>query len=321
MKKRQPERPMSRPIRAEAAAWIARLHSDARASQDERAFKEWLVARPEHAAAFESLTGVWNSVGEIRREPNVESRITGFALPRRAVLAGLGAMAVTGTGVFVWREAYAGVYETGIGEQRHVALEDGTEVFLDADSRIRVRYDRKHRTIELQRGRANFRVAPDSARAFIVHAAERQIIAEASTFDVRREGEQVTVVLTRGHAAVAEANGAAPASLAAGQRLVATPVHVEIDEPSLPRLTAWQSGQAVFENDTLQDAAREMNRYSTVALSVPDPAAARLRLSGVYRVGDNVTFARSVATLLPVKLVQADGRIRLIADPNRRPSR
>jgi transmembrane sensor len=317
VKRGQLQRPVSRATRAEAAAWIARLHSDARTSQDERALKGWLAARPEHAAAFESLTAVWDSVGEVRREPNVKPRITGFTLPRRAVLAGLGAMAFTSTGIFVWREAYAGVYETGIGEQKHVALEDGTEVFLDADSRIRVRYYRKLRTVELQRGRANFRVAPDSARPFIVHAAERQIVAEPSTFDVRREGEQVTVVLTRGHAAVAEANGAAPASLTAGERLVATPVHVEIDKPSLPRLIAWQSGQAVFENDTLEDAAREMNRYSTVALSVSDPAAARLRLSGVYRVGDNETFARSVSALLPVKIVAADGRIRLIADPHR----
>jgi transmembrane sensor len=309
---------VSRATRAEAAAWLARLHSDTKTSQDRRAFKEWLVARPEHATAFESLTAVWKSAGEIPRERKAEARISGFTAPRRAVLASLGAMTVAGTALLVWREAYAGVYETGVGEQKHVALEDGTQVFLDADSRIRVRYSRNRRSVELQRGRANFRVAPDSARPFIVHAAEREIMAEQSTFDVRREGEQVTVVLTRGHADVAAA-GVAPSSLTAGERLVATPVHVEIDEPSLPRLIAWQSGQAVFENDTLEDAAREMNRYSTVALSVPDPAAARLRLSGVYRIGDNETFARSVAALLPVKIVKADGRIRLIADPNRRP--
>lgn len=152
-------------------------------------------------------------------------------------------------------------------------------------------------------------------------SAGKEIAAGESSFDVRREGDQVTVVLSRGQASVATADSAAPQTLSAGERLIATPAGLKVDEPQMPKLVAWQSGQAIFENDTLEEAVREMNRYSTVAVSVPDPGAAALRLSGAYRVGDNETFAKSIAVLLPVKIVKVDGRIQLVADSNRWPKR
>jgi transmembrane sensor len=312
---------VSRAIQAEAAAWIARLHSDMRTSEDERGFKDWLIVRPENAVAYQLLSATWDSVGDMSRARTKVPRENSL-MQRRALLASIGTLAVAGVGLLTWRASFAGVYETGIGEQRHVALNDGTEIFLDADTRIRVRFDHRQRVIELQRGRANFRIATDSARPFVVQAATRQIAANQSTFDVRRDGDQVTVVLTRGQASVAIAAESATAlSLTAGQRLVTTAAEVKVDEPNLPRLVAWQSGQAIFENDTLEEAVREMNRYSTVVMSVSDASAAELHLSGVYRVGDNETFARSVAVLLPVKVIEADGRIRLVADPRRWPKR
>ena len=37
----------------EAAIWLARLRADDRSTEDERAFRAWLMADPRHAAAFE----------------------------------------------------------------------------------------------------------------------------------------------------------------------------------------------------------------------------------------------------------------------------
>jgi transmembrane sensor len=59
-----------------------------------------------------------------------------------------------------------------------------------------------------------------------------------------------------------------------------------------------------------------MNRYSNVKLSIADPEAADLRLSGIYIVGDNLTFANSVARLLPIRFVQDRERIEIyLANP------
>jgi transmembrane sensor len=238
------------------------------------------------------------------------------------VLAGVGALTAAGAGLAVWDVAYAGVYETDVGEQKHVTLSDGTQVFLDTDTRIRERYTSSVRDVELDRGRADFRVKPDPHRPFVVEAAGHRIVADRTTLDVRRDGSRVSVVLLQGRATVL-ANAQTPTRrlvLSRGERaIVAQNVAIHVDRPNLAPLTAWQTGQAIFESDTLAAAAAEMNRYSSVRLVVDDPFVAQLRLSGVYRVGDNEAFAHSVAQLLPVSVEHYPDHIALVRDESRTP--
>jgi transmembrane sensor len=308
--------PTAETARAEAAAWLARLRADDRSPADERAFQSWLAADPRHIAAFEAINAMWDAAGGLVRARRP-------VLQRRAVLAGLGTFVVLATGFSAWENAYAGVYETDVGEQKHVALDDGTQVFLDTDTRIRVRFDSSLRTVELERGRANFRVAPDAKRPFVVRAAGQEIVASRTTFDVRRDGDRVSVVLIAGKAALkSSSTQRANASnvLTPGERVVAMANDVvKHDKPNLMPLLAWQTGQAIFESEELAQAAAEMNRYTTMKLVVDDPAISRLRMSGVYRVGDNAAFARSVAALLPVTLEFFADHVELVRDVSRMP--
>lgn len=306
--------------KAEAATWLARMHADDRSEADASAFRAWLDQRPEHARAFEAVTNLWDLTDGLRTEGVPQTRRV--FVKRRTVLAAFGSMAAAGAGFAVWQQAYAGVYETGIGEQKRITLSDGTEVFLDTDTRIRERYSASLREVDLERGRADFRVKPDRRRPFVIETGGPRILADRTMLDVRRDGERVSVVLLDGRAAVL---AAAPASvprltLARGERAILTAnAPARVDRPNLVPLTAWQAGQAIFESDTLAEAAAEMNRYSTLKLVVDDPLVARLKLSGVYRVGDNDAFAHSVSQLLPVTIERYADRIELVADHSRMP--
>ena len=307
--------------KAEAAAWLVRLHADDRCEADEMAFQAWVAARPENARAFEAVTTLWDVADGLRAGGATPLRRAVF-LRRRTVLASLGSLVAAGGGFAVWTEAYAGVYETDVGEQKHVTLSDGTEAFLDTNTRLRERYTSTLRKVELDWGRANFRVKPDALRPFVVEAAGQRIVADRTILDVRRDGGRVSVVLLEGQATVvAKAHATSRrVALARGERvIVAENLPIRVDKPNLTPLTAWQTGQAVFESDTLVAAAAEMNRYSTVHLVVNDPAIANLRLSGVYRVGDNEAFAHSVAQLLPVTIEQYPDHIELVRDESRMP--
>jgi transmembrane sensor len=305
---------------AEASAWLVRLHADDRSAADEDAFRAWIDASPENARAFEAVTTVWDSAEGLRATGHGWERPP--RLHRRTVLTGLGTMAAAAAGFAVWEDAYAGVYETGVGEQKHVTLSDGTAAFLDTDTRLRERFTSEVRAVELDRGLVDLRVAPDARRPFIVGAAGQRILAERTTLDVRRDGSRVCVVLLEGRATVLATSQAAPRRLMLkrGERVImAENLAVHVDRPDLAPLTAWQSGQAIFENETLISAAAEMNRYSTVRLVVADPAVANLRLSGVYRVGDNQAFARSVSQLLPVIVRLYPDHLELVRDESRAP--
>ena len=290
-------------VRAEAATWLARLHAEDRDAADEAGFRDWLNANPDHAAAFEAVDRMWSDVGGLNNLSSDLRNSLGRApqrqpapASRRALLAGVGLLAVTGGSALFWRSASAKVYETDVGEQKHVALDDGSQLFLDAQTRVSVSFSDTARLVDMQYGRVNFRVVPDIKRPFIVQAAEKKIVATRCNFDVRCENGKVQVVLIHGEADVkpASAPDARGERLKAGERLVASNDTETRDKPDLTHVLAWQSGYAMFDNEELSQAAEEMNRYSTAKLAV-DPSVASLKVSGVYRVGDNSAFAHSLA--------------------------
>jgi transmembrane sensor len=305
----------------EAAIWLARLRADDRSTEDERAFRAWLMADPRHAAAFESVNCVWDSVGALTRDMRNGKVQLESGFSRRALLGGGLGLAVAAGGTFAFvQSAAAEVYKTEVGEQKHVTLKDGTGVFLDTDTKLVVDFTDKNRKVDLRYGRANFRIAPDARRSFAVEAAQKLVIGTRSTFDVRRDGDNISVLLIHGQATVKSASPEADSGrqLRDGERLSFTSGQSpKLDKPNLLPLLAWHTGQAIFENSALTDVVLEMNRYSTIKMEVDDARIARIKVSGVYRVGDNTNFARSLSRLLPIEIRVVDERIQLVGDDAR----
>lgn len=303
----------------QAGEWLARLHADDRVAADEAAFRAWLRADPSHQDAFERASTIWDAVpGLSATDFATTATITAPApvgrISRRMVLAGGGALVLAGGATLGWREAYAGVYRTGIGEQRRLVLEDGSRVMLDTDTRIRFRMRNDVRTLVLGLGRIDIDIAADP-RPFVIDLGDRRATAQAGRLDLRRDGDAVALTAIQGSARIDSPK--APVVLPPGSRIAIAAGRADrVDQPELDDLTAWQSGRLAFRDETLAQAAAEMNRYSTHPLVIADPRAAALRLSGVYRVGDPEAFARSLAVLLPVR-ASSDGQTIRISSTDR----
>lgn len=292
----------------EAAAWIARLHADDRTAKDESDFKAWMAAGPENCRAFEIMDRGWTALGCLTQPP----RQTAFRASRRQfVMASVGGSLVVGASFFALRPAGAQTYETAVGEKKHVSLDDGSRIFLNANTKLTVSLSDAARNADLLYGRANFDIAADKGRPFVVSVGDRQIISRGSRFDVGLDGDNVQVVMTRGDALFRYAGAVAspPKSLSTGDRLLSHGTSVHIDRPRIAPLVAWQTDMAIFDDDLLSDAVREMNLYSQTKLEIVDSRTGRLHLSGVYHVGDNAAFARSIAKFLPVRVSQQGDRL------------
>jgi transmembrane sensor len=297
--------------RAEAAAWIARLHGPNRSPDVEAGFRRWLAEDPERAAAFEFMTETWEKSGALRRRPfeRAASReLPGFRISfSRAALAAaaIAVLAVVGTFVYLRQDGVV----TGIGEQRTLALHDGTRVHLNTDTQVIERFDAHVRRVELTKGEALFEVARDPDRPFIVVAGGHQVRALGTAFVVRNEASRVAVTLVEGKVTVSSAaearSTASPQeasrqpdtfTLEPGERLIFAGTRApQLDQPSIEKVTAWQRGQVALDNTPLADAVAEMNRYSTTRLVIADAAAAAIRISGVFRAGDQENFAIAVS--------------------------
>lgn len=298
-----------RPLPRTAAEWIARLNADGRAAEDEQAFRAWLAADAVHAADFERATEIWALV------PGTDQAVRpapARALSRRRMLvACAGTLVVGGGGMAMMQTAIAGTrYRTGIGEQRRLTLAEGSSLFLDADTDVRVLASARRRRLWLERGRVALTVKP-GATPFAIDAGKGTVVAGSGRFDVRRDtDDRLTMTALAGQADVAIAGG--QRSLSAGQRIrTAAADAVQVDRPDVEATQAWQNGRAAFHDDRLDAVAAEANRYSLTRLVIADPHTAALRVSGMYRMGDNVALGQALSQLLAVPVRQVGDRVLL----------
>lgn len=303
--------PDAEAVFVEAAAWVVRLHGPERSAGLEAGLRRWLAEHPDHRQAFEVATETWNSTNDIPRADDgrlrewIQSKpATGIVL---AAAAGAAAVAVL-VGVQGW--LHAPEMQTKVGEQRTLRLEDGTQVSLNTDTQLVVEYDGKVRRVRLEKGEALFEVARDPHRPFVVAAGRRTIEALGTAFVVRRLDRQLAVTLVEGKVAVSSASVAATV-LQPGQRLVFTAEDgaSRLDRPSLEKVTAWRRGLVMLDDTPLSGAIAEMNRYSTVKLAIEQPQAAALEVSGIFRAGDSMRFARAVARTYGLVIVEQTDRI------------
>lgn len=304
---------------AEAAAWLTRLQESERTAATEAAFKEWLSVSPAPARAFTRVNDVWELIPgalapvQRARKPHAPRRHR-IRKRRRAPWLAAAACAAVLLGV-------AGIvrmllpndrtYQTAIGEQRTIVLDDQTSVMLNTDTRLVVAYRRSERRILLERGEALFHVAMNPNRPFVVQTGEEQVVDLGTVFDVRHDPQRVAVTLLEGTVWVSRA--AAPSQtalstvLVPGQRLVmrADGSHA-LDRPDIVATMAWQHGQIYFDDTTLPDAVAEFNRYGGEQIHINNPALAALHVSGVFSVHDPAQFVTAVASLHGLRIVRDD---------------
>lgn len=302
-------------VRAEAAAWIARLHGPGRDAEFDAGLQRWLREKPANARAFERMTDSWElatsvAAGHFPRR-TVRERPT--APMRWAFAAGIAVIGVL-VAVAVHLMSRDPSYATLIGEQRTVRLEDGSRISLNSLSRIVVDYSNSERRVRLEEGEAYFEVTTNQRRPFVVAANGREVTAVGTTFIVRHELDRFAVVLVEGKVIVSsEARTSSPVTLQPGQRVTwLAQSEPRIDTPAPASIAAWRRGEIMLDKTTLAEAVREMNRYDKTRLVIDDEAVAGLLIGGIFRTGDNLSFARAMAEMHHLRLVREGTQIRLL---------
>jgi transmembrane sensor len=201
----------------EAVAWRTHLtESDAETSE---AFETWLAADDRNSKAWQDVQRPWEFFGEhatdpalieIRRAALADARNTGrnrwilptlLVLRSRFTIAASILLAAIG-GILIWQSNQPDIYRTASGERRVVTLEDGSQIALDSQSEVRVRYSKSARNLVLSRGQARFDVAHDVERPFCVIAANQKVVATGTSFNIDILGSNLLVTLIEGHVVV-----------------------------------------------------------------------------------------------------------------------
>ena len=327
-----PDRLELRAIRAQAAVWVTDLHGPERSPELEAGVRRWLAEDPRHSQAFELATEAWQRSGNLSAhlgEPRPAMPLAASPRMRHAPRATRVALAGAAVLTLVLAAAFYLLKDpslsTGYAEQKTVELSDGTEVTLNANSRVSVDYTDRVRQVTLDRGEALFNVTKHQTRPFVVIIGRRKVIALGTSFEVRREDtaeHSFTVTLIEGRVAIEPL--AAPNLLPVqpvdaillnpGQRLrFAAQSPDSVDSPAIDKVTAWRRGQLIFEDTTIREAAKEFNRYGKHRLMIDSSVSDKIRVGGVFRIGDPESFARAMASAYQLRIIENTSDIKLTA--------
>jgi transmembrane sensor len=312
----------------QACQWIARLRADSVDQEDYEEFAAWLASNPEHRTAFDSMTELWGDLAVVRHLQNAKAPHAQPGNPsRRRWLAGSFALAaslllaVVLTGRFD-ADVESQRYQTGVGEQISVDLEDGSAIQLNTDSSLAVDFSTRVRRLTLNRGEAFFQVAKEPQRPFLVRAGSVEVRALGTAFNIHLKGETGVVTVTEGVVRVTELSP--PTSrppqtelLYRNQRIIGGASG--IGSPSsidTSRQLAWRDGKLVAEEMPLATLVEELSRYHPNQIFIAEPALAGKTLSGVFRLEDLDGILLALEHSAGVRSVTLeDGSIQLISAP------
>jgi transmembrane sensor len=345
-------------IAAEAVDWFLKLQETAAAEADRRSFSEWLLRSPAHVEEYLQVASSWSladvgTEGDLeaaallaaakahhetdnvvalpsrvgRRVPPAGSESAGLLSARKWRTAAL--VAALLLGIAVWVTYLSGpatmTLQTVVGEQSSFTLQDGSVVFLNTDSKVRVGWWAAERHVELVRGEARFKVASDPSRPFTVGTATAAVRALGTVFNVRFEPLSTQVAVLEGRVEVTVARTTSPPldapvtgnkgpttvqspvieriRLAAGERAAVTPGGIQADAgPPIESVVAWTDRRLVFRDQPLDAVIQEFNRYRTHPLVLDDPALTSLRISGVFDLNDTESLIAYLGTYETVRV-------------------
>ncbi|MDE3214822.1 MAG: FecR domain-containing protein [Gemmatimonadota bacterium] len=318
------------PERREYLAAMRRLC--ARAAPGERAEADgaWrsLLGRmePPEAGQAPAPATVWEppvvevNVGSQRRARGVRVLHGGFSRPHSpwAAMASLAAtILLAAAGVRVLGGAKAPTVAaptmmrsiaTSRGQRAQIQLDDGTQVVLGVDSRLRFASDfgAEARNVYLD-GTAYFHVAHDDRKPFTVHTANAVTRDVGTRFVVRAypADGSTAVVVTEGSVAL-EAPDTATARAAVLTRdelgvLADGQSRATVSAVDPARYTAWMRGRLVFRDTPLGDVVRELGRWYDVDVELGDPSLAAVPFSASFAVETVREAIATITTVLPLR--------------------
>ena len=315
----------------DAAGWLVRLRAENVTAGELEAFGDWLREAPANVQAYLNAVGLWEQLGSAdlaadidieavlaasnivplaERQPADDQQPPQPRARRRRWLGSVAAsIAIAGMAGTAWWLSTAPndsplSVSTGLGEQRSVALDDGSVLELNTQSTVQVVLGAGLRRARLIEGEALFDIAKDPGRPFVVEVDDTLIRVVGTRFNVRRFGEGATVTVLEGEVMVRQAATRPDNNNQASGDVTQFPLEAlklqtgmqttvgkaiartETEIVDAEKVIAWMDRRLIFEGATIDHIVAEFNRYNTQRLIVTDTTIGSRRLTGTFDAND-----------------------------------
>jgi transmembrane sensor len=344
MSTERPNLPTNKQIIDEAAEWFVEINAGDADRAARQRFDAWLRLSPEHVRAYLRILPVWEEGAQLdaggngdphaliawaREGNNVVALGRGAGAlveevrksrPRpswRLALAACAAFVVVALTAWLLIERRS-TYETGIGDQRLVALSDGSKIELNSRSKLKVRFTERERTVDLLEGQALFRVAKDKARPFMVRSGDAVVRVLGTQFDVYKKRTGTVVTVVEGRVAILPLTPsplvgegwAEGLSLTAGEQAVlVASARPKPKRANIALATAWTQQRLEFSRTPLPEVAEEFNRYNERQLIVKGGGLETFNVSGSFSSSDPASLVRFLRAQPGIRVSETESAI------------
>lgn len=294
-----------------AASWLTLLMSDEVSEQDKYDWQQWRIQSADNERAWRHIESVCAGFKHIDGALAQKSLSSLKNPNRRTLLKLVATLCLTG-GMLEWGRQNGGWqtltadYRTATGEQRQVSLSEGSQLLLDTQTALNVRFDEHQRQIELISGDLLITTGKQEGghaapRPFSVITPHGRIQALGTRFRVQLQEEQTRVAVYQGAVRLMPQNDRQISPrIEAGQGSWLTgDLYGEIHQGEVE--PGWVQGKLLADGMSLRHFLQALNRYHPGIIRC-DENIASLRLSGVFPLIDTDKILDTLPAILPVKV-------------------
>ena len=342
----------SRRITKEAHAAAVRIYSEYLSESERVAIEARCEEDPVFKARFVEAHHLLGALDDWRDELREDSvyrtlpRKPGRPTARRVTVASVAAGVVLGlaallvsTGYFEEPDGAVSRYATRPGEQRSLALVDGSTVTVNTSSQVLVAMSDKVRRVVMDRGEAYFDVARDPLRPFTVEVGGQSITARGTEFNLRRHGDGFTVALIEGRIAVHRQGVEPPADLdwldlavhpddayespVSGELGLVAGTVLDFDarnqtfearrDPEIARRQQWREGRLTFIDEPMAKVIAELSRYSDKPIRIHDAHIGEIRVFATLQLDSIDAALTTLENAVPIRVIPTSSVIAILA--------
>lgn len=308
----------------DASDWLAKIDRNL-TEQEKSALQTWLSLHPKNTEVLLEVAHLWDKMDDLSRLSDLFPQTSPSKTKKHP--AWLGAIAASVIFVitlgfyqsgfnfspFGQAEQSAVVamqmnYQTGTGESNTINLPDNSEIILNTNSFVQVRYTSTARIIDLQRGEIHIDVAHDKSRPLSVIAGGKVIQAVGTAFNVEVRNELVELIVTDGKVLIASKNNAIAKAdideiakrlptnslaISKGEKidlgLTGNTVEkvIKVDPIEVAASLSWRHGNLIFRGESLAEAMAEISRYTDITFELADDEQLKqVQVAGMFKTGD-----------------------------------
>lgn len=317
-----PHRETASEIDDAATTWAAKAERGL-TDADRAAFDIWIEGDTRRLGAYVRAQAAWihaeraAALGRMPEPKHVlapetpaQPAFPSRAPNRRMILGGGAAIAASIAATYLIASNRYRTLESGIGEMRHIALEGGTALTLDTDTRVDVAGGSGDRILKLVRGKVFVGVTRSQESPLIVRTGTLMLATVEGAFSLQNLAPAPIVSLvTEGRLAVSQSRGLVEPNrtltlekdhaltLSLDERLQESDVR-SVTPAQREQVLAWRDGMVSFGGEMLADAVRAFDRYGPARIVVVDSALARRKITGLFKANDPAGFAKAIAASL-----------------------